>query len=100
MLREELDKILKKELDKTSKEGTIETSDEDETQVDSRNRQVDSGGNQDQATDQEKPNPQDNNAISPQASKDDPLPNLPTPAQLPEPQPNTTTAPSAQAPST
>ena len=42
---EELDKTSKKELDKTSKEGTIETSDKDETQVDSRNRQVDSGGN-------------------------------------------------------
>ena len=45
MPREELNKTLKKELDKTPKEGTIETSDKDETQVDSGNRQVDSGGN-------------------------------------------------------
>ena len=89
----------KEELDETSKEETIETSDKDETQVDSRNRQVDSsgnrqvdsggnrqvdsGGNQDQANDQE-------NVISPQVSKDDPLPNLPTPA--------TTQAPSTRPP--
>ena len=73
---------LKEELDETLKEETIETLDEDETQVDSGNQQVDSSGNQDQANNQE-------NAISPQASKDDPLPNLPTPA--------TTTAPSPQA---
>ena len=57
----------------------------------SGNRQVDPGGNQDQANNQE-------NAISPQASKDDPLPNLPTPAQSLEPQSNIITAPSAQAP--
>ena len=41
----------KKKLDEMSKEETIKTSDEDETKVDSRNRQVDSGGNQDQAND-------------------------------------------------
>ena len=68
-------------------------------QVDSSgNRQVDSGGNQDQATDQKELNPQDDNVIGPQASKDNPLPSLPTLAQLPEPQSNITTAPSAQAP--
>ena len=39
-------------------------------------------------TDQKEPNPQDNDAIGPQASKDDPPPGLPTPAQSPEPQPN------------
>ena len=99
----------------TLKEELDETSDEDKTQVDSGNRQVDSsgnrqvdsggnrqvdsGGNQDQANDQE-------NAISPQASKDDPLPNLPTPAtttappiQPPSVQPPPVQAPSAQAPS-
>jgi hypothetical protein len=81
----------------TSKEELDETSDKDETQVNSRNQQVDPSGNQDQAIDQEELNPQDNNAIGPQASKDDPLPNLPTPAQSPEPQSNITTAPSAQA---
>jgi len=43
---------------------------------------VESGGNQDQATDQEELNPQDD-AIGPQASKDDPPPGLPTPAQSP-----------------
>jgi hypothetical protein len=37
--------ILKEELDKTSKEETIKMLDKDETQVDSRNRQVDSSGN-------------------------------------------------------
>ena len=92
--------IPKEGLDETSKEETIETSDKDETQVDSsRNRQVDSSGNQDQATDQKELNPQDDAAIGPQASKDDPLPSLPTPAQSPEPQSNITTAPSIQAPS-
>ena len=56
---------------KTLKEGLDETS-EDETQEDiNRSRQVDSGGNQDQATDQEELNPQDDDAIGPQASKDD-----------------------------
>ena len=77
----------KEELDKTSKEEPNETCTNigGSRQVDSGgNRQVDSGGNQDQANDQE-------NAISPQASKDDPLPNLPTPA--------TTTAPPTRAPS-
>ncbi len=64
-------------------------SDKDETQVDiSGSQQVDSGGNQDQATDQEELNPQDNDVIGPQASKDDPPPGLPTPAQSPEPQLN------------
>ena len=54
-------------------------------QVDSGgNRQVDSGGNQDQATDQEELNSQDDDTIGPQASKDDPLPGLPTPAQSQE----------------
>jgi hypothetical protein len=48
--------------------------------------------NQDQATDQEELNPQDDDVIGPQASKDDPPPGLPTPAQSPEPQPNITTA--------
>ena len=62
------------------------------------NRQVDSGGNQDQATDQEKLNSQDDDVIGPQGLKDNSLPNLLTPAQLPEPQPNITTAPSLQAP--
>jgi hypothetical protein len=90
MPREELDKTSKKELDKVSKEGITKTLDEDKTQVDpSRNRQadsggnqqVDSGGNQDQAIDQEKLNSQDDDVIGPQASKDDPLPNLPTPDQ-------------------
>ena len=64
------------------------------------NRQVDSGGNQDQATDQEELNPQGDDAIGPQASKDDPLPGLPTPAQSREPQPNGITALSVQAPPT
>ena len=41
---------------------------------------MDSGGNQDQVTDQEELNPQDNNVIGPQASKDDPPPGLFTPA--------------------
>ena len=45
-------------------------------------QQVKSGGNQNQATDQE-PNPQDDDAIGPQTSKDDPPPGLPTPAQSP-----------------
>ena len=71
----------------TSKEEIIETSGKDETRTDiGGSRQVESGGNQDQATDQEELNPQDNDAIGPQASKDDPLPDLPTPAQSPEPQ--------------
>ena len=48
-------------------------------------QQADSGGNQDQATDQKELNSQDDDVIGPQASKDDPLPGLPTPAQLPEP---------------
>ena len=96
----------KEELDETSKEETIEMLDKDETQVDSRNQQVDSSGNQqvdsggnqqvdpknqDQTINQEKLNSQEN-AISPQASKDDPLPGLPTLAQSPEPQLNITTA--------
>jgi hypothetical protein len=38
------------------------------------------------------------NAIGPQAPKDDPLPGLPTPIQSLEPQPNITTTLSAQAP--
>ena len=80
----------KEELDETSKE---------ETQADiSGSRQVDSGRNQDQANDQEKLNPQDDDVIGPQASKHDPLPGLPTPAQSPEPQPNGTTALSVQVP--
>ena len=49
-------------------------------------QQVESGGNQDQAADQ------DDDAIGPQASKDDPPPGLPTLALSPEPQPNITTA--------
>ena len=69
----------------TSRE-EIETSDKDETRTDiSGSRQVEPGGNQDQATDQEELNPQDNDIIGPQASKDDPPPGLPTPAQSPEP---------------
>jgi hypothetical protein len=84
--KEGLDVTLKEKLDVTSKEELNETSDEDETQVDiSGSRQVDSSGNQDQATDQEELNPQDDDTIGPQASKDDPPPALPTPAQLPEP---------------
>ena len=43
-------------------------------------RQVESGGNQDQATDQEELNPQDDDAIGPQASKDNPPHGLSTPA--------------------
>ena len=56
----------------------------DETRVDiSGSQQVESSGNQDQATDQKELNPQDDDAIGPQASKDDPPPGLPTPAQSP-----------------
>ena len=59
----------------------IEMLDKGKTQTDiSGSRQVESSGNQDQTTDQ------DDDAIGPQASKDDPLPGLPTPAQSPEPQ--------------
>ena len=66
--------------DETSKE-EIETLDKDETRTDiGGSRQVESGGNQDQATDQ------DDDAIGPQASKDDPPPGLPTLAQSLEPQ--------------
>ena len=50
----------------------------------SGSRQVDAGENQDQATDQ------DDDVISPQASKDDSTPGLPTPAKTPEPQLDTT----------
>ena len=65
----------------------------DETRVDiGGSQQVESGGNQDQATNQKELNPQDDDAIRPQASKDNPLHGLPTPAQSPEPQPNITTA--------
>ena len=65
----------------------------DETRVDiGGSQQMESGGNQDQATDQKELNPQDDDAIRPQASKDNPLHGLPTPAQSPEPQPNITTA--------
>ena len=85
--------IPKEELDKTSKEEIIETSDEDKTRADiSGSQQVESGGNHDQATNQKELNPQDDDAIRPQASKDNPLHGLPTPAQSPEPQPNITTA--------
>jgi len=70
----------------------------DETRVDiGGSRQVDFG-NQDQATDQEELNPQDDDAIGLQASKDDPPPGLPTPAQSPEPQSNITTASTDQRP--
>ena len=41
---------------------------------------MESGGNQDQATNQKELNSQDDDAIGPQAS-DDPPPSLPTPAQ-------------------
>jgi len=41
---------------------------------------VESGGNQDQATNQKELNSQDDDAIGPQALKDDPPPGLPTPA--------------------
>ena len=75
-------------LNETSKE-EIEILNKDKTQTDiSRSQQVDFSGNQDQVTDQEELNPQDNDAIGLQALKDDPLPGLSTPAQLPEPQPN------------
>ena len=61
-------------LNETLKE-EIETSDKDETRTDiGGSQQVESGGNQDQAADQ------DDDAIGPQASKDDPPPGLPTPA--------------------
>ena len=101
------DKTSKEKLNKMSKEETLvdisrnqQVDSSGNQQVDSSgNRQVDSGGNQDQATDQKELNPQDNDAIGPQASKDNPLPSLPTLAQLPEPQSNITTAPSVQAPS-
>ena len=43
-------------------------------------------------TNQKELNPQDDDAIRPQASKDNPPHGLPTPAQSPEPQPNITTA--------
>ena len=67
--------------------GVSMSEDKDETQVDiGGSRQVDSGGNQDQATDREV-NHQDDDVISPQASKDD----LPTPILTPEPQSNITT---------
>jgi len=49
-------------------------------------RQVDSGGNQVQATDREELNPQDDDAIGRRASKEDPPPGLPTLAQPLEPQ--------------
>jgi len=52
---------------------------------------VDSGGNQNQATDREELNPQDDDVIGPQASKDD----LPTPILTPEPQSNITTTESS-----
>ena len=55
-------------------------------------QQVESGRNQDQITDQKELNPQDDDAIRLQASKDNPPHGLPTPAQSPEPQPNITTA--------
>ena len=58
MPREELDKTSREELDKTSKEEPNETR----TDI-GRSRQVDSGGNQDQATDQEELNPQGDDAI-------------------------------------
>ena len=51
----------------------------------SGSQQVESSGNQDQATDQEELNPQDDDVIGLQALKDDPLPGLSTPAQLSEP---------------
>ena len=41
---------------------------------------MESGGNQDQATNQKELNSQDDDAIGPQALKDDPPPGLPTPA--------------------
>ena len=46
---------------------------------------MDSDENQDRATDQEELGPQDNDVISPQTSKDDFLPELPTPETTPEP---------------
>ena len=98
MPREELDKTSREELDKTSKEEPNKTHTDigGSRQIDSGgNQQVDSGGNQDQATDQKELNPQEDDAIGPQVPKDDPLPGLPTPAQLPEPQLNITTALSA-----
>ena len=64
----------------------------------SGSQQVESGENQDQATDQEELNPQDNNTIGPQALKDDPPPGLPTPAQPLEPQPNIATVLTNQEP--
>ena len=71
----------------TERSGGVRIS-EDETQVDiGGSRQVDSGGNQDQATDREELNHQDDDIMSPQASKDD----LPTPILTPEPQSNITT---------
>jgi len=73
----------------TSKEEIIETSNEDETQVDSGNRQVDSSGNQDQAIDQEKLNSQDDDVIGPQAPS----------TQAPSAQASSVQAPPAQAPS-
>lgn len=55
---------------------------------------MDSGGNQDQAADQEELGPQDDNIISPQTSKDDFLPDLPT--QEPTPHKTPTAAPTPE----
>ena len=85
--QEELNETSKEELDETSEDENETSEDEDKTQVDiGGSRQVDSGGNQDQATDREELDPQDDDAIGPRASKDDPPPGLPTLAQPPEPQ--------------
>lgn len=73
-----IDRTLQEELDETSDEDN-KTS--DEIQVENGgNRQADSSGNQDQATNQ------DDNVASSQTSKDDFLPALPTPDETPEPQ--------------
>jgi len=54
--------------------------------------QVDSGGNQDQATDQEELGPQDNDVICPQTLKDDFVPDLPTPDETSDETPETAPA--------
>jgi hypothetical protein len=89
LLRKRADQILDvidvSNVDKTFQEELDETSDEDdetldEIQVDiGGSRQADSGGNQELGL-------QDDDVISPQTSKDDFLPSLPTPDETPEPQ--------------
>jgi hypothetical protein len=95
--QEELDEMSDQE-DETS-EKLDETSDEvDETLDEIRediggSRQVDFDEDQDQATDQKELGSQDDDVISPQASKDDFLPELLTPDLTPEQTPEPTPEP-------